>query len=956
MRKLSLFLLGCMCIFTDVFAQNSPSIYGMASKINDFYPVSVEAATLFQKVPEEVDYCRGKVTVRIPLYEIKTPSFTLPITLSYTTGGIKVGELNGAVALGWRLEAEPMITREIRGLPDERSFLRDSTYKKNNEPLFYSQVGQGIMDLECDIFHYRTLSSSGKFVLNMTDKLAFHPKVLTEDPVRLSVPGGYATNYFQNSINLVDNYGTRYVFGESAYAREATTHSDGMLYNTAWKVSSIESADGERMSFSYNSNFIREYHPGNYDYYAVEHTIVPNVSPLVPPSGYWKGVNGTEQYYTPGSDGGSDKTWGNPQPYPVGDSYVSVRRIENITFLNGYVTFSYSNRTNTLESIQVYNKTGKLIREINLETTLRAYDRVLLDRIRIKGSSDSDSQVYEFNYRLPYSDFSPYTKGVDYWGYYNGQDGNADLIPLQRVPLYYSGTVVDSLTIGGAYNRSPYLDSTLAYSLEKVTYPTGGNTVFYYSQNKILNDSRVPEPAGGARIDEIIENSVTGESIVRKFTYRHYSGSLTLDVGSLRYPTADWAFRKKMQKLYLYNGQSFRNDYTLYLGQNIFTNDNDVYYTLVEERCGDVLKKHVYPYATNHFSWDYNHNENNASYYSSPVNQGDNITGYATHHCTNQGANSERMDSHDSKMVNLDRLERKVIVQNYGGGTNLEEIYRNSYEIKNYSMNLTSPRVTYSVQVDSLPGGKQKDQTSYIYGNNTASGEKYKQLHKVIRTTPGGDVYRTEYSYPFDKSGAPYDAMVAKNAVSYPVEERRYKNDKLIKTIRNVYRADNKTGSGFSLARIMENSNDANTEFRDVETYDAYLSCGRPLQVTRQDGTVVSFIWGYGGQYVLAVIENLPVSLITQKTGLDPESIAKGNIAPDVVHSGLKSLRDTCPQANITLYDHIPLVGTTDVNLPNGTGSANVYDDSGRLIKELDTDGNVVRTHDYHVVNPISNN
>ena len=37
----------------------------------------------------------------------------------------------------------------------------------------------------------------------------------------------------------------------------------------------------------------------------------------------------------------------------------------------------------------------------------------------------------------------------------------------------------------------------------------------------------------------------------------------------------------------------------------------------------------------------------------------------------------------------------------------------------------------------------------------------------------------------------------------------------------------------------MESSNDANTEFRDTETSDVYLSCGRPLQVTRQDGTVV---------------------------------------------------------------------------------------------------------------------
>lgn len=97
----------------------------------------------------------------------------------------------------------------------------------------------------------------------------------------------------------------------------------------------------------------------------------------------------------------------------------------------------------------------------------------------------------------------------------------------------------------------------------------------------------------------------------------------------------------------------------------------------------------------------------------------------------------------------------------------------------------------------------------------------------------------------------------------------------------------------------MESSNDANTEFRDTETYDVYLSCGRPLQVTRQDGTVVCFIWGYGGQYVLAIIENLDIMQISEKTGLEPENVVKGNISPEAVHSALKSLRGTCPQAKL---------------------------------------------------------
>ncbi len=84
-----------------------------------------------------------------------------------------------------------------------------------------------------------------------------------------------------------------------------------------------------------------------------------------------------------------------------------------------------------------------------------------------------------------------------------------------------------------------------------------------------------------------------------------------------------------------------------------------------------------------------------------------------------------------------------------------------------------------------------------------------------------------------------------------------------------------------------------------------------------------------------AIIENLDIMQISEKTGLEPENVVKGNISPEAVHSALKSLRGTCPQAKITLYNHTPLVGTTEVNHPNGSGNFNVYDSLGRLTKVL---------------------
>ena len=46
----------------------------------------------------------------------------------------------------------------------------------------------------------------------------------------------------------------------SSYARESTTHSDGISYNTSWKVSSIESVDGETVSYTHLDVYKRQVH------------------------------------------------------------------------------------------------------------------------------------------------------------------------------------------------------------------------------------------------------------------------------------------------------------------------------------------------------------------------------------------------------------------------------------------------------------------------------------------------------------------------------------------------------------------------------------------------------------------------------------------------------------------------------------------------------------------------
>ena len=58
-----------------------------------------------------VSYALGLVDVSIPLYEIKSHSLTLPVSLSYDSGGVRVDDVSGPAGLGWTLEAGGVTSR-----------------------------------------------------------------------------------------------------------------------------------------------------------------------------------------------------------------------------------------------------------------------------------------------------------------------------------------------------------------------------------------------------------------------------------------------------------------------------------------------------------------------------------------------------------------------------------------------------------------------------------------------------------------------------------------------------------------------------------------------------------------------------------------------------------------------------------------------------------------------------
>ena len=81
-------------------------------------PLSPEVSSIAKYIEIPVGTYTGVPNIDIPLYKIDVRDLSIPISLSYHSSGIKVEEEASWVGLGWSLNAEGTISRQIRGVDD----------------------------------------------------------------------------------------------------------------------------------------------------------------------------------------------------------------------------------------------------------------------------------------------------------------------------------------------------------------------------------------------------------------------------------------------------------------------------------------------------------------------------------------------------------------------------------------------------------------------------------------------------------------------------------------------------------------------------------------------------------------------------------------------------------------------------------------------------------------------
>ncbi len=225
-------------------------------------PTSPNVASLGKFGDYPVSYFTGLPDISIPLFEVKSGSLSIPITLSYHASGIKPTDVAGWVGLGWALSAGGQVSRSVHGKPDEAAGGFYTAALISNPGVctnfYYLQYAvNNVSDTEPDLFSYSFPGKSGKFILpgSPTTPNPIAPYLIPYAPVNITTDGGFS------KFEITDEHGVLYRFGRNSLgmaSTEFTVATNGgnpsLSATTSWQLMEVIAPNSnDQISLSYQN-------------------------------------------------------------------------------------------------------------------------------------------------------------------------------------------------------------------------------------------------------------------------------------------------------------------------------------------------------------------------------------------------------------------------------------------------------------------------------------------------------------------------------------------------------------------------------------------------------------------------------------------------------------------------------------------------------------------------------
>lgn len=503
-------------------------------------PVSPDVWSMIKYGNAEVNPYSGTVGTSIPIYTYQDDDFTIPISIDYASSGYKPNIPTGVVGLGWYLNVGGVITREIRGIPDDGCVTFNyysygfntqvfdvlgyaSLHQMNNlqgnwrfDDLVYTNIeGKDYMkvaynnattplsryEIEPDIYHFNFLGHTGSFILQPNNRAVFF---------NCNTPSGdYSIRFDKDpekfvSFTLTTVDGTQYLFEKGDKCKstrrldgwhhklhhndtldeeniELNKSDDGLTNTFSWRLTKIIAPNGRIAEFSYDINALVSYE-SNHD---ISCAYIPTVSQTKGEiNTAYPGI--TETYNIKQEEPTVNVVYagllqqiriGNEAIIDLSYSDKPVERIADRTI------FTESSNRKQLDSIIVRNRNHASIKRCHLSYKCNRLTEAGTGTgggiIFLKSIDISGVGVYSMYYNKENDVFPGIdTYEIDWYGYYNGGNTPAYFIP----PASSISDLQNDRTKIFNY-RKPNEEYAKYGMLEKIAYPTGGYTTYQYESN-----------------------------------------------------------------------------------------------------------------------------------------------------------------------------------------------------------------------------------------------------------------------------------------------------------------------------------------------------------------------------------------------------------------------------------------------------------------------------------------
>jgi YD repeat-containing protein len=517
-----------------------------------------------------------------------------------------------------------------------------------------------------------------------------------------------------------------------------------------------------------------------------------------------------------------------------------------------------------------------------------------------------------------------------------------------------------------------------AESLEKITYPTGGQAIFEYEPHEY--SSYVNRKDVSQLVDTV--NTLTGGLRIRKIKLLDHKQHIIKETDYIY--KKDYNSDSDLSSGILAGIPEYRDKFEFTIGEGLgeyvvvvyndyipgplsLTNGNHITYSEVVEKVkGNGFTVHTF---TNFDSSGMYSDENALKRWASLTEKDTPISSlaYIRGKPLTQSIYSENKKLLKQVVNKYSTFSINLIDNNYVRSVYTIPFYYNSgglmaaldfpYKIYTGKHNLTSQTVTIY----------DAAQSEHVSTTKTYSYNSDNFLQSDTTVASDGSRLITKYNYTKDILGrggiekSAYQWLVDNHILRTPIEQLTYKNNQLI----NASFVNYKTFPDIPAARkvypseilqletekplVDYNTTGIDTRLKPQLYYDRYDENGNVLQVHKVDGFTVSYLWGYDKLYPIAEIVGVTYDETVSALGENDLQILSGNaVSDEELRTKMQLLRNNLPKAMVTSYTHRPLVGMTSQTDPNGITTYYEYDEFNRLKIERDHEGNVLKQYEYH--------